>query len=206
MKATDFEFRHQTLLHLLVVGFAFLTYLFAPDDIVWLIVRNSTHAHLYERALFSLAALFVGLGATLCTWARAHPEPGYFVSPPAANAHNGPYRHLRYPLYVGRLLYAVGLGSLAPVPGFVILVAGEALLVFRLIRRTYARENAVCPSLPAQNLAPHWKNALRQESVKWGIFVTMIIFTIVLVDRVADYLVLVSFFLWLFLNLPRFPR
>ena len=204
VKATRFEFRHQTLLHLLVVGLAFITYLFAPDDIVWLIVRNSTHVHLYERALFALAALFIGVGATLCTWALAYPEPDLSASLPVAS--DGPHGHLRYLLHFGRLLYAIGLGSLTPVPGFVILIAGEALLVFRLMRRTETPENAVRPALPAHNLVPNWKKALRQESVKWGIFVTMIIFAIVLVDRIADYLVLASFLLWLFLNLPRFSR
>jgi hypothetical protein len=32
--ATDFEFRHQTALHLLVVGLAVSTYFLNPDDVV----------------------------------------------------------------------------------------------------------------------------------------------------------------------------
>ncbi len=40
MRATRFEFRHQTLLHLLVVGLSLVTYLADPDDIVWVFVRN----------------------------------------------------------------------------------------------------------------------------------------------------------------------
>jgi hypothetical protein len=33
MKARDFEVRHQTLLHMVIVGLAFSTYEIAPDDI-----------------------------------------------------------------------------------------------------------------------------------------------------------------------------
>lgn len=39
MKATDFEYRHQTLFHLLVVAVSFLTYSIDRDDIVWALVR-----------------------------------------------------------------------------------------------------------------------------------------------------------------------
>jgi hypothetical protein len=42
-----------------------------------------------------------------------------------------PYRRT----YLGDLCYAIGLGSLAPLAGFVILVTEEALRVFRLMRR-----------------------------------------------------------------------
>lgn len=221
MKATNFEARHPTLLHLVVVGLAFLTYAISPDDIVWLIVRNSPHVHPLERSLFFLAALLIGSAAALCTWARAYPEPD-LTDAPAPIASDGPYRYLRYPRHLGTLLYAVGLGSLLPVPGFILLVAGDAFLVLRLIRRTdelesrasslqhHLRVPRLLPSLrpcfPAKGLEPNWKHAFRQESGKWGLFLTMLIFATVLIDRVADYLVLASFLLWLLLNLPSIPR
>jgi len=221
MKATDFEVRHRTLLHMVIVGLAFLTYVVAPDDIVWLSVKDTPHYHLLERSLFALATLLIGVAAGICTWARAYPESD-FSGPSAAIACDGPYRYVRHPRYLGTLLYAVGLGSLAPLPGFVVLVAGDALLVFRLIRRWDALEDAassaadqpraprLLPSLqpfcPAKGLAPDWKKAFRQESGKWGLFVSMIVFTILLIDRVADILVLASLLLWLVLNLPSFTR
>lgn len=132
--ATDFELRHQTLLHFLLVSLAFLSYLLVPDDIVWAFVKDSSHAHLLERSLFAVATLLIGAAAAICTWARAYPAPQR-VSSSAPIAGDGPYRHLRFPSRLGNLLFAVGLGSLAPLPGFLILVAGQALLDFRLIRR-----------------------------------------------------------------------
>lgn len=60
------------------------------------------------------------------------------------------------------------------------------------------------PCFPAKGLAPNWKKAFLQESAKWDL--TVIIFTIVLIDRVADYLVLASFVLGLLRNLPSLAR
>jgi protein-S-isoprenylcysteine O-methyltransferase Ste14 len=219
MKATDFELRHQTLLHMIVVGLAFATYAIAPDDIVWLIVRDSPHNRLLERSFFAFAGLLIGAAAAICTWARAYRGPE-FAGASASVSCDGPYSYLRYPLHLGTLLYAMGLGSLAPVPGFIILVLGDALIVFRLIRRTDELERTATspqdrprlprllpsfrPCFPAKGCSPNWKKAFRQESGKWGLFLTMIIFTIVLIDRVADYLVLASLVLGLLLNLPSF--
>jgi protein-S-isoprenylcysteine O-methyltransferase Ste14 len=221
MKATDFELRHQTLLHMLVVGLAFATYAIVPDDIVWLIVRDSPHNRFLERSFFAFAALLIGAAAAICTWARAYSEPA-FADASASVACDGPYRYLRYPMYLGTLLYTVGLGSLAPIPGFIILVAGDALLVSRLIRRTDQLERTATalqvrprlprllpsfrPCFPAKGRSPNWRKAFGQESAKWGLFLTMTIFTIVLIDRVADYLVLASLLLWFLVNLPSFTR
>jgi protein-S-isoprenylcysteine O-methyltransferase Ste14 len=220
MKATDFELRHQTL-HMLVVGLAFATYAIAPDDLVWRIVRDSPHNRFLEGSFFAFAALLIGAAAAICTWARAYSEPD-FAGASTSVACDGPYRYLRYPRQLGTLLYAIGLGSLAPIPGCIILVLGDALLVFRLIRRTDEIEQTATspevrprlprllpslrPCFPAKGLAPHWKKAFRQQSAKWGLFLSMIIFTIVLSDRVADYLVLASLLLGLLLNLPSFTR
>jgi hypothetical protein len=43
MRATDFEYRHQTLVHQLVVA-AFLAYAFQPDDVVSWLVKKSASA------------------------------------------------------------------------------------------------------------------------------------------------------------------
>ena len=74
MTATDFEVRHQTLIHLLIVGVAFLTYLIDRDDIVWALVQGQTHPRLFERLLFALATLLIGVSTALRTWAGAYAE------------------------------------------------------------------------------------------------------------------------------------
>jgi hypothetical protein len=60
--------------------------------------------------------------------------------------------------------------------------------------------------VPAKGDAPDWKKAFRREPAKWGLFLTMIIFTVLLVDRVAEVLALASLGFWVLLNLPIFTR
>jgi protein-S-isoprenylcysteine O-methyltransferase Ste14 len=208
MKATDFEYRHQTLMHLLIVAVSFLTYLTDRDDVVWALVREQSHPRLLERLFFALATLLIGIATALRTWARAYPEssvPGN--GPPVLR--DGPYGYLRYPQELGNLLFAIGLGFLAPLSGFVVLVAGEAILVFRLIqreteRKTYAEDAGpnVTQPLPHRSLLelPMWGKAFRQESAKWGLFLTMIVFTLLLRDQVAEVLAVASFLVWAVLN------
>ena len=174
MKATGFEYRHQTLVHQLIVGAGFLTYLIDPDDIIWRFVRNGPAPRLWERSLFIVATILIAIGATLCTRARA----------------------FHVPTYLGELLYAIGLGSLMPLPGFVILMAGETLRVFRLTRRE--QDQSHTPPLIG------WGSAIRREAVTWGILITMIVFVITLKDRHAEILAAASFLAGLLFNLPFF--
>jgi len=222
MRATDFEYRHQTLLHLVVVGAAFLTYLFEPDDIVWAFVKDhTTYRAFLERLVFGTGALLILGSAVLRTWASAYRGLGaadgatLFVC-------NGPYRYLQYPLYLGRILFALGLGLLAPVLGNVILLAGETLLLLRLFGRDYQdaapehlrqyREQvprflpSLHPRFPADGFRAHWGAALRKEASKWGLAVTMIVFTLTLRDRVAEILAGASLVVWVALNIPDLVR
>lgn len=205
MRATDFEYRYQRLLHLLIVGVAVLTYLIWPDDIVWKFVRSSAAPHELERVFFIVAMLLIAAGAILCTTARA-----YDVS--ADNIRAGPYRYLRHPRPMGDFLYSIGLGSLTPLAGFVILVVGEALRLFRLTRREHdeVQNLRLRPSPISRTQAmrkdssPEWTKALRQEAAKWGLVLTMILFIITLQDRLADILVAASLLLGLLFNAPFF--
>jgi hypothetical protein len=188
-KATQFEFRHQLLVHLCVVVAAWLTYLFDPVDIVWAFVGHRPNARALERLFFAFATVLIGAGAALRTWASAYDS---------SKRQNGSLRHHpNYARYAGSLLFTVGLASLVPLPGFIILVGGESILVLRLILLERSPDAAPV-SGPAP--VPSLSSALCLESAKWGIFVAMIAFTMLLVDRVADVLILASLGLWLALN------
>jgi hypothetical protein len=211
MKATDFEYRHRAALHLSLVTFAFLTYAIDPDDIVWALVRDHPNPRLLERLLFAVATLLIGAGAALRTWARAQGK-----YPPSSSPLARPNHAIRYPEHVGNLLFSIGLASLAPLWGFMLLIAGESILVLRLIRfeqsaQTYpaAQVQTDAYSRGSNNDSPVWRNAFRRESGKWGLFLTMIVFTLLLRDRIAEILAGASFLLWLVLNFPareRMPR
>ena len=195
MKATEFEFRHQPLLRFLVVGTAFLTYLFDPVDVVWRIVEHRPDARLLERLYFAFATALIGAGAALCTAAVA--------SAPITPENSGRRPRIRPSGHIGSVLFAVGVASLAPFPGAVILLLGESLLALRLIllERSFGHDRDPRPASP-----PSWLRAMREESAKWGIFLMMIVFTWLLIDRVAELLAVASLVVWAALNFRSFRR
>ena len=137
MRATDFEYRHQTLLRMLVVGLALLTYVIEPDDIVWAAVRNhTTYRALLERLVFGTGAFLIVSSALFQTWASAYAGLDA-ASESQVLACDGPYRYVQHPLYLGRIFFALGIGLLAPALGTVILLTGEIVLILRLLGRDY---------------------------------------------------------------------
>jgi hypothetical protein len=210
MKATAFEYRRQTLVHQFIVAAAFLTYFVDREDIVWRFVKDSAAPRGFERFFFILATLFILVGAAICTWARAYRRPESTTGMES-------YRHLHQSRYFGDFLYAIGLASLAPLLGFIILVAGEALRAFRL---TQYEEHLILnlqqhPLPTASSLRPSGAQdphssglgkAFRQEAVKWGLFLTMVVFVITLKDRLAEVLAAASFLIGLLVNAPIFSH
>jgi hypothetical protein len=210
MKATDFEYRRPTLVHQFIVAAAFLTYLVDREDVVWRFVKDSAAPRVFERFLFVLATVFILAGAAICTWARAYRRPESMTDMES-------YRHPHQSRYFGDLLYAIGLASLAPPWGFIILVTGEALRVFRLTRYeehlTQNFRQHPLPNTPSRRPSgaqdPHSSGlvkAFRQEAVKWGLVVTMVVFVITLKDRLAEVLAAASFLIGLLANAPMFSH
>lgn len=173
MKATGFEYRHQRWIHLSLVGFAFGTYFFDRVDAVWALVQREPDSRGVERILFAVATVLVGCGAAMRTSVNRSPSLSLSA---------------RLERHLGAVLSAAGIGSLAPLWGFVILTAGEAVLALRLFLYESAHGDGILPAEPAGS----WISAMRPEAAKWGLFLTMIVFTAVLIDRVADVLALVS--------------
>src|ERR1700690_2390274 len=130
LSATETEWRHQTVFRRLIVAIAFSAYLFDGDDIVWRYIRENPASREWEHFIFSLATILVGAGAALCTWAQASSMP---TMPGAQIPGDGPNPFSRYPDQIGDLLFAIGIATLAPPRGAVILVMGEALRNVRLI-------------------------------------------------------------------------
>jgi hypothetical protein len=221
MKATDFEYRHRTLLHLAIVGAAFLTYLVDRDDIVWRFVRDSPSSRVLERIAFVVAAVLIGAGAVLCTWMRAVTRSDG-VGEPDATIRVRTVRCFPYQYSVGEFIFAVGLASLAPLWGFVILVGGEAIRIGRLILRERALGSApalegvstdlVSPLQPEKGdvfqaeFAVRSDRIMRREGVKVGLFFTMTIFAITLVDRDAEIGAAASVLFGTFLNVRHVLR
>lgn len=69
------------------------------------------------------------------------------------------------------------------------------------IRPAHAPLNATQHVVPE----PQCGRAFRAQTVKWGLFLTMIVFSFTLVDRQADILIAASVLVAVLLNLPAWP-
>jgi len=190
-RASEFEFRHRFF----VVGFcfflAFLSYRFDP--------RNAAQAlggriapHAPERvasAIFVLGALVATASAALRTWASAYLS-GAVVHDTDLHSDrleaDGPYRHVRNPLYLGMVMLAFGQGWLASRVGFLFLLPAVGVVSWRLVAReehelatglgapylAYAARvprfwPALSPRLPRSGRRPRWGQALAAEAFFW---------------------------------------
>jgi protein-S-isoprenylcysteine O-methyltransferase Ste14 len=224
MKATQFEFRHRSLLNLLQFWVAFQLYSFDHINVVWAFFHwDNPLGILLARFVFGFAALLLAFAAGIRTWAAAYLRSSVVHD---TNLHtekivaDGPYRHVRNPLYLGTFLMTVGIGFLASRSGFAVLVVGAAIRILRLIGREEAElanqqgqgyldfrrlVPRFIPSLfarlPASGQQPEWGQAFRGEATMWGFFVTMIAFTITLRDNVAWALGGASLLIWLGRNI-----
>lgn len=166
MIATDFEFRYPLAVHLALVAAAFLIYLFDPVDVVWRYVSTTAQPRLYERLIFGLATLVMLAGSALCSWAWT----------------NG----ARRPRHIGNFLFIVGIATLAPLAGCVLLIVGEGLRIMRLAARE--RTEVSRDAATAAISLPLWPHAVTREAMKWLIVLTMAVFVVTASDRAAEYL------------------
>jgi hypothetical protein len=181
MPASDFEYRHQTLLHLLLIGLALAAYWAEPDDVVWAAVRQHADSALLERVVFGVGTVELFGCAILETWAEA-------------------FGGLRTPMLTSRLLFALALGLLLPLAGTVLLIAGESLLAWRLFVRH--RETPQ----PAERRAPRWREGFERAASKWGLAGSMIVFTWTLRDGFAETGAAASVLVWFALNIRRMAQ
>lgn len=190
LKATDFEWDHPVFVHSMVVIAAFLTYLLDRDDVVWRFIKDhGAQARPWEHGLFLIATIFIGIGAYLCTIARRDQRRRSF---------NPQNRH-----YLGQFAFAVGLASLLPLAGYVMLIAGEGFRLLRIF--TWTKVGSAGQSRAANGSAwssearteameanVRWFPAIQREALKWCVLISMVVFTITLRDRYADWLICAS--------------
>ena len=151
---------------------------------------SSPRANSVIRAIFAAAALIVTAAALLRSWAEAYLHSSV-VHDSALHSESlvadGPYRYVRNPLYLGNVLLAAGMGTMASRVGFFFILIGMTLVVYRLILREEASlaESqgagflrycdavprllpALRPRVPAGGTRPNWLDGLTGESFMWG--------------------------------------
>jgi protein-S-isoprenylcysteine O-methyltransferase Ste14 len=151
MKASNFEFRFRVwiLAALYCLGFSAPWVsersgygIGVPRSTAWL--GLSTHLEsLHWLALQQATLVVTGLaifcafaGAAVRVWGTAYlgssiVQSGAMHAGPVMAA--GPYRHVRNPLYIGSLLFALSVAILMPPSGALVFIALTAIFYFRLI-------------------------------------------------------------------------
>jgi protein-S-isoprenylcysteine O-methyltransferase Ste14 len=154
------------------------------------------------RLVFVIAAALVVAAAAIRTWATAYLHSNVVHD---ASLHadrlvaDGPYRLVRNPLYLGTTLLSFGMGPMTSRLGFIVLVMGNLLFTYVLIRdeetqlstsqgESYRRYlNRVPRLLPSfvplvepSGARPRWGQAFLGEGFFWGFALAGISFAITL--------------------------
>jgi len=213
MQATEFEFRHRFWVICAVFAVGFACYSIDHRNAATALARGSSDG---VHLVLGLGALLAAAAAALRTWASAYMRTAV-VKDQALHTDrlvaDGPYRHLRNPLYLGMLLLAVCFGLMASRLGFLVIVVGLLVVVLRLIGREEAALSrtqgtayaeylarvprlwpALAPRAPASGARPQWGQAVIGELMMWGFALGAGAFAVTL-DRRLLYAFLILGFL-----------
>ena len=166
------------------------------------------------QLLFAIAAVLVILAAIVRTWGSAYLKSEIVYASEiktAALVADGPYRHVRNPLYFGNVLMALGMGAMASRTGFIVLQVLMLVFCYRLIFREEAELSAVqgekfdafkravprlCPALtpriPAAGGKANWAAGFQAEGWVWGFALAVALFAITLKQKVFLVVLAVS--------------
>jgi protein-S-isoprenylcysteine O-methyltransferase Ste14 len=215
MKASALEFRLRVYLHLVIYVLGFTApwnYLVdqGPDaaafwsgKAVWLpaalVIERAGALSLTgaSNLLLAFGLLFALAGAALRTWGAAYLGPAvvkdgamHTAAAGGGVVADGPYRHLRNPLYLGTFLHTLALALLMPLSGAVFAIVAITVIQLRLIGaeeaflsarlgQQYLDYQARVPRLwpafrariSASGVTPAWGMAFLGEIYMWGVAV-----------------------------------
>src|SRR5580658_3040468 len=223
MRATKFEFEQRFWFIGMVfwLGFSFYA-VDRTNAALWLlhvvapsVDPNSDHGNNLARLIFGAGALLVFLAAAFRTWATAYLKTEVVhdqAQHSEALVADGPYRHVRNPLYFANLALAAGIGLLASRAGWIFMVLAMWLFMYRLIfreedgllrtqgesYRAYLKAvprfwPALTPRVPSGGGEPRWGQAFAGEMFIWLIGVAVLCFAVTLSLRLAGIVLAASF-------------
>lgn len=164
---------------------------------------GSSEGRLKLQVMFGIAALLVAASAMMRTWATAYLQRDVVQDSKfrtEALVADGPYRHVRNPLYFANVLMTLSMALLASRTGWLVIVVGMIVFQYRLIGREELelsrslgeRYQAYCkavprlwpairPRVPAGELKPRWKQAwLAEAFFFWGFTAAIASFAVTL--------------------------
>jgi|CXWL01.1.fsa_nt_gi protein-S-isoprenylcysteine O-methyltransferase Ste14 len=206
MRASAAEFRHRFWVIALLFCAAFMAYRVDHRNLSVALVALGGLDPASQAGDAAVTALLLGgsaviaLGAAVRTWATAYFDAGiihdHAVHTTSLVA-DGPYRHVRNPLYLGVMLMALGMALFASRLGAAVLILGMPVVLLRLIGREEEHLLAaqgdgyrvfqaavprllpsLRPGLPASGRSPRWGQAWRGEAFMWIFAVAAAIFAV----------------------------
>jgi len=202
-RATDFEFRNRWWLFGAIFGVSFVPVVLDHVPVgVRLAELVARMAHgLVASALhwvYGVSAAIMVAAALIRTWGSAYLGRDVVhdsaVRGEALRA-DGPYRHVRNPLYLGNILMTFAMVLFAPVIGCPLMLIAVPLFCYRLIGREEQVLEAeqgeryrafmravprlwpsLMPRIPAGGGAPDWINGLSAEAFFWSFALGVIAF------------------------------
>jgi protein-S-isoprenylcysteine O-methyltransferase Ste14 len=211
VRASDWEFRNRAAIFGCIFGLSF--FLFSVDHVnatSWLATKlaytTGTDEVVLERTLFSVAALVLVGAALVRTWGSAYLKSEVVYAAEIKTATlvaDGPYRHVRNPLYFGNVLMGLGMGAMASRTGFIVLQVLIFLFCYRLIFREEAELRtaqgeqydafkkavpqlcpALTPRIPAAGGKASWAAGFKAEGWVWGFALAVALFAVTLKQKV----------------------
>ena len=209
--ATKFEFRFRMVFITLIFFAAYACYSFDPISsgarVARVLVRMDPALSFdaWLRVICGIAAAIVFVAAFFRVWGTAYLRAAVMSDMKLHTERlvaDGPFRHVRNPLYLGNILMSLGLGFTCNRVGFWVLFLGMTLFVLRLLLReeaelrvaqgeSYLAYCAAVPRLwpalharvpPAGN-TPNWLEGFFSEVIVWGAGVSVVVFAITLSVR-----------------------
>jgi protein-S-isoprenylcysteine O-methyltransferase Ste14 len=211
LMASDLEFRYRFWIFAAIYWAGFSAYAFDHKNAGHMIaqslahLRGAAHNTLDHRVVFAVAALLAVLASSIRTWGTAYLRPEVMVSIRFQSSRlvaDGPYRCVRNPLYLGNILFAVGMGLMANRFGFAFLVICNTVFVCRLILReeveleaalgnSYRAYRAMVPCLlpslyprvPSARRVPDYAGGVLGELFFWAFTASLVVFAVTLDQR-----------------------
>lgn len=182
----------------------------------------------WVRIIFSVGAALIFIAAAIRTWGTSYLHASVMHDSKLHTERlvaDGPFRHVRNPLYFGNIVMSLGFGMTMSRLGFVVLVIGMVIFSYRLILReeselsesqgeSYRAYCAAVPRLlpsfsarvPSAGNIPNWVDGFLGELMFWGFFASVVVLAITLRAQPFEYVLWASFMLpWLTSILRRKP-
>ena len=207
MRATTWEFANRAMIFGLIFGVSFPLYVLDRRNSTealanWLAPRMGMgeDAELLMRCLFFAAVGLLAIAALIRTWASAYLQADVVYASEVKTqtvVADGPYRHVRNPLYFANIIMAFGMGAMMSRPGFFVVVVAMWVFCYRLILREEADllanqgqrydgyRKAVprllmspWPRIPSAGQRPRWRNGFLAELWSWGFAASVLGFAV----------------------------